>query len=79
MQTISVRRANELGDAARSAVESLLGRTVADDGGVSGATDTLPPAERPKACQAVTRCSKGRAETYKVAPSSTTRKSVKFG
>jgi len=28
MQTISVRRANELFDAARSAVESLLGRKV---------------------------------------------------
>ena len=31
MQTISVRRANELGSAARSAVESLLGRKVADE------------------------------------------------
>ena len=31
MQTISVRRAVELGDAARSAVESLLGRKVADE------------------------------------------------
>ena len=31
MQTISVRRAKELGDAARSAVESLLGRKVADE------------------------------------------------
>ena len=30
MQTISVRRANELGEAARNAVESLLGRKVAD-------------------------------------------------
>jgi hypothetical protein len=31
MQTISVRRANELGNAARSAIESLLGRKVADE------------------------------------------------
>jgi len=31
MQTISIRRADELGDAARSAVESLLGRKVADE------------------------------------------------
>ena len=31
MQTISVRRADELGNAARSAVESLLGRKVADE------------------------------------------------
>ena len=31
MQTISVRRADELGDAARSVVESLLGRRVADE------------------------------------------------
>ena len=31
MQTISVRRANELGDAARSAVETLLGRKMADE------------------------------------------------
>jgi hypothetical protein len=31
MQTIFVHRANELGDAARSAVESLLGRKVADE------------------------------------------------
>jgi hypothetical protein len=31
MQTISVRRANELGEAARNAVESLLGRKVADE------------------------------------------------
>ena len=31
MQTISVRRANELGNAARNAVESLLGRKVADE------------------------------------------------
>ena len=31
MQTISVRRADELGKAARNAVESLLGRKVADE------------------------------------------------
>ena len=31
MQTISLRRANELGNAARSAVEALLGRKVADE------------------------------------------------
>ena len=31
MQTISIRRADELGNAARSAVESLLGRKVADE------------------------------------------------
>ena len=31
METISVHRANELGNAARSAVESLLGRKVADE------------------------------------------------
>ena len=31
MQTISVHRAMELGNAARSAVESLLGRKVADE------------------------------------------------
>ena len=30
MQTISTRRAGELGDAARSVLESLLGRTVDD-------------------------------------------------
>jgi len=31
MQTISVHRADELGDAARNAVERLLGRRVADE------------------------------------------------
>jgi len=31
MQTISTRRASQLGDAARSVLESLLGRTVNDE------------------------------------------------
>jgi hypothetical protein len=31
MHTISIRRANELGNAARGAVECLLGRKVADE------------------------------------------------
>jgi hypothetical protein len=45
MQTISVRRANELGNAARSAVESLLGRKVADEEHVTVMAYPAPPAE----------------------------------
>ena len=45
MQTISVRRANELGDAARSAVESLLGRKVADEEHVTVMAYPAEPAE----------------------------------
>jgi hypothetical protein len=45
MQTISVRRANELGNAARSAVESLLGRKVADEEQVTVMAYPAPPAE----------------------------------
>ena len=45
MQTISVRRANELGNAARSAVESLLGRKVADEEHVTVMAYPAHPAE----------------------------------
>jgi hypothetical protein len=45
MQTISVRRAKELGNAARSAVESLLGRKVADEEHVTVMAYPLQPAE----------------------------------
>ena len=45
MQTISVRRANELGNAARSAVESLLGRKVADEEHVTVMAYPAPTAE----------------------------------
>jgi hypothetical protein len=45
MQTISVRRANELGNAARSAVESLLGRKVADEEHVTVMAYPALPAE----------------------------------
>jgi hypothetical protein len=45
MQTISVRRANELGDAARSAVESLLGRKVGDEEHVTVMAYPTPPVE----------------------------------
>jgi hypothetical protein len=45
MQTISVRRANELGNAARSAVESLLGRKVADEEHVTVMAYPASPAE----------------------------------
>ena len=44
MQTISVRRANELGNAARSAVESLLGRKVADEEHVTVMAYPVQPA-----------------------------------
>jgi len=50
MQTISVRRANELGEAARNAVESLLGRKVADQEHV---TVMAFPARPQKASQMV--------------------------
>ena len=45
MQTISVRRANELGNDARSAVESLLGRKVADEEQVAVMAYPAPPTE----------------------------------
>ena len=45
MQTISVHRANELGNDARSAVESLLGRKVADEEHVTVMAYPAPPAE----------------------------------
>ena len=45
MQTISVRRANELGKAARNAVESLLGRKVADGEHVTVMAYPVRPAE----------------------------------
>jgi len=45
MQTISVRRANELGNAARSAVESLLGRKVADEEHITVMAYPTEPAE----------------------------------
>ena len=45
MQTISVRRANELGEAARNAVESLLGRKVADGEHVTVMAFPARPAE----------------------------------
>jgi hypothetical protein len=45
MQTISVRRANELGRAARNAVESLLGRKVADREHVTVMAFPTRPAE----------------------------------
>ena len=45
MQTISVRRANELGEAARNAVESLLGRKVADQEHVTVMAFPAPPTE----------------------------------
>ena len=45
LQTISVRRANELGDAARSAVESLLDRKVADEEHVTVMAYPAQPAE----------------------------------
>jgi hypothetical protein len=45
MQTISVRRANELGDEARSAIESLLGRKVSDEEHVTVMAYPAPPAE----------------------------------
>jgi hypothetical protein len=45
MQTISVCRADELGDAARSAVESLLGRRVADGEHVTVMAHPAVPAE----------------------------------
>ena len=55
MQTISVRRANELGNAARSAVENLLGRKVADEEQVTVMAFPAPPAggeaERKRAAQ----------------------------
>lgn len=55
MQTISVHRANELGNAARSAVESLLGRKVADEEQVTVMSFPAAPAEgepdRQKAAQ----------------------------
>ena len=46
MQTISVRRADELGDAARSAVESLLGRKVADEEQVTVMAHAAPESNR---------------------------------
>ena len=45
MQTISVRRADELGNAARNAVESLLGRKVADKEQVTVMAYPAEPAE----------------------------------
>jgi hypothetical protein len=45
MQTISVRRADELGDAARNAVESLLGRKVSDEEHVTVMAFPARPAE----------------------------------
>jgi hypothetical protein len=45
MQTISVRRANEPGEAARNAVESLLGRKVADQEHVTVMAFPARPAE----------------------------------
>ena len=45
MHTISVRRANELGDAARGSVESLLGRKVADEEHVTVMAYPAQPAE----------------------------------
>ena len=45
MQTMSVHRANELGNAARSAVESLLGRKVADEEHVTVMAYPAEPAE----------------------------------
>ena len=45
MQTISVRRADELGNAARNAVESLLGRKVADEEQVTVMAYPAEPAE----------------------------------
>jgi hypothetical protein len=44
MQTMSVRRADELGNAARSAVESLLGRKVADEEHVTVMASPAEPA-----------------------------------
>jgi len=46
MQTISLRRADELGNAARSAVESLLGRKVADEEHVTVMAYPAQAAER---------------------------------
>jgi hypothetical protein len=45
MQTISVRRANDLGNAARSAVEGLLGRKVADEEHVTVMAYPVQPVE----------------------------------
>jgi len=45
MQTISVGRANQLGEAARSVVESLLGRKVADEEHVTVMAHPAQPVE----------------------------------
>jgi hypothetical protein len=45
MQTISVRRADELGNAARNVVESLLGRKVADKEQVTVMAYSADPVE----------------------------------
>ena len=45
MQTVSVRRADELGNAARIVVESLLGRKVADEEHVTVMAYPARPAE----------------------------------
>jgi len=55
MQTISVRRADELGNAARTAVESLLGRKVADEEHVTVMAYPAQPAEDEAERQAAVR------------------------
>ena len=55
MQTISVRRAMELGNAARSAVESLPGRKVADEEHVTVMAYPAQPAEGEPDRQAAAR------------------------
>ena len=55
MQTISVRRADELGNAARNAVESLLGRKVADEEQVTVMEYPAEPAEDEPDRKAVVR------------------------
>ena len=59
MQTISTRRASQLGDAARSVLESLLGRTVNDEEHITVmAHPPQPPLtedDRRKAAQALAR------------------------
>jgi hypothetical protein len=55
MQTISVRRADELDNAARNAVESLLGRKVADEEQVTVMEYPAEPAEDEPDRKAVVR------------------------
>jgi hypothetical protein len=53
MQTISTRRADELGTAARAAVEDLLGRKVADEEQVTVMAFPAESAEGPNRVKAV--------------------------